>query len=167
MSSTVDPPIPATVNGNAPTKKRDILERYQRWMTRNPLKARCFTYAVIGAVGSMIGSRKARGPRKPKVIDWLEVVSFAMHGGLVGGPLSHYMWAIEKNTDCRKKKTGNSSAKIGKKVSVAISSNMLRFFFSVFLRYHAGTVFLKKISMTQSLILFSSISWFFSRLSSF
>ena len=72
------------------SKLNDLLERYSQYLDRYPMKTRCFTGAVIGAIGSMIGSRKAVR-RKGLVIDWLEVFSFALHGGLVAGPVSHYM----------------------------------------------------------------------------
>lgn len=69
----------------------DILGRYSKWLDSNPLRSRCFAYAIVGAIGSLLGSRKpARKRISGSTIDWVEVVSFTLHGALVAGPLSHY-----------------------------------------------------------------------------
>ena len=67
-----------------------ILDRYTRWLDQKPLMARCWTCAVVAALGAMLGARKnsERGRRGQSSIDWMEVVSFALHGGLVAGPLT-------------------------------------------------------------------------------
>ena len=69
-----------------------VLEKYLKWLDDEPLKARCITAAIIGACGALLGARMPpKSRRKTASIDWIEVVSFALHGGLVAGPLSHYL----------------------------------------------------------------------------
>ena len=74
-----------------PQKKRGYLDRYLKWLDDEPLKARCVSYAVIGACGALLGARKNSIGRPNPTIDWPEVISFIIHGGLVAGPLSHYL----------------------------------------------------------------------------
>jgi cation transporter-like permease len=75
-----------------PTTRRDVLERYLIRLEKRPLLTRCLSYAVVGALGALIGARTAtpKHSRKPPKVDWLEVLSFTFHGGLVAGPISHY-----------------------------------------------------------------------------
>jgi hypothetical protein len=71
---------------------KGFLEKYLKELDENPLRTRSLTFAVVGAVGSMLGARKnpSKESRKRPTIDWPEVLSFTLHGGLVAGPLSHY-----------------------------------------------------------------------------
>jgi hypothetical protein len=73
-----------------------LLKKYETWLDANPLKARSVVCAVTGALGALLGARRSpmgKGPvvKTEKSVDWLAVLSFAIHGGLVGGPLSFYV----------------------------------------------------------------------------
>mmetsp|Transcript_18144 Transcript_18144/g.43879 ORF Transcript_18144/g.43879 Transcript_18144/m.43879 type:complete len:272 (+) Transcript_18144:34-849(+) len=85
------------------------MKRYVQWLDSNPLLARCVTSALTGCVGAILTSRKPvitsnnihrrryHGPNSSNSnkipikmgIDWLEVLSFVLHGVLVSGPLSY------------------------------------------------------------------------------
>lgn len=70
-------------------KEEGLLDRYMRWTDKNPVKSSCLTCASVGALGAMLGARKTSELRGTRVqsIDWMEVIAFALHGGLVAGPL--------------------------------------------------------------------------------
>ena len=71
---------------------RSYLEQYVKWLDTEPLKARCVTAAILGACGAVLGARTTpKSPRHSSTIDWMEVVTFALHGGIIAGPLSHYV----------------------------------------------------------------------------
>ena len=74
------------------SRRRSYLEQYVKWLDKEPLKARCVTAAILGAWGSVLGARTTpKSSRHSSTIDWMEVVTFALHGGLVAGPLAHYV----------------------------------------------------------------------------
>ena len=74
------------------SQHHSYLVRYVNWFEGEPLKARCVTAAIVGACGAVLGARTTpKSPRHTSTIDWIEVVTFALHGGLIAGPLSHYM----------------------------------------------------------------------------
>ena len=90
-----------------------LMKQYVQWLDSNPILARCVTSALTGCVGAILSSRKPviksnnihrrrHGPssssssnnnnnNKNMEIDWLEVLSFGLHGALVAGPLSYRM----------------------------------------------------------------------------
>lgn len=86
-----------------------LLREYWKFFNEKPVVAKAITSSIVGALGAMVTARKyhyptnnnARNntihPRKlgrnekfPSSIDWLDVIAFTVHGGLVGGPISHY-----------------------------------------------------------------------------
>lgn len=81
--------------------KRDLLSRYMALLHERPLITNAITSAVVCALGATFGSyslkngKKAARGRSARLrgssIDWIEVISFAMYGGLIGGPMS-YFW---------------------------------------------------------------------------
>lgn len=103
-------------NEKKPTQKgknkdnQDLLTRYNELLDTNPVITKAVTSAFISAVGTALGSylsnrqqirkkafqnkaQKAQlmGMQKNKSsINWLDVFAFALHGGLIGGPLGHY-----------------------------------------------------------------------------
>jgi len=86
-------------------RRRDWLTRYMILLEERPLLAKSVTSAVIGALGSLLGSynktstdkRSVRRPGEesfPAGVDWAEVFSFALYGALVGGPIE-YVWYVD------------------------------------------------------------------------
>eukprot|EP00934_Nitzschia_sp_Nitz4_P003854 Nitzschia sp. Nitz4//scaffold9_size221794//186231//186982//NITZ4_001376-RA/size221794-snap-gene-0.112-mRNA-1//1//CDS//3329561091//3844//frame0 len=76
-----------------------ILERYKEWCEKEPLRARCVTFAVVGALGALLGARtNPKSSRSKPSVDWLEVIAFALHGGLVAGPLSQVLREFVEET---------------------------------------------------------------------
>eukprot|EP00521_Asterionellopsis_glacialis_P017839 CAMPEP_0195303560 /NCGR_PEP_ID=MMETSP0707-20130614/33008_1 /TAXON_ID=33640 /ORGANISM="Asterionellopsis glacialis, Strain CCMP134" /LENGTH=227 /DNA_ID=CAMNT_0040367147 /DNA_START=68 /DNA_END=748 /DNA_ORIENTATION=- len=79
------------------------LDRYNSILERKPLLTKAVTSAIIGALGSGVGSLLASSSRSSKGsrsnnhkkfsfhnIDFLQVLTFALHGILVQGPFDHY-----------------------------------------------------------------------------
>ena len=76
------------------------MKRYTLWTDERPLQSRCVTSAITASIGALLASaitnmRKLNVSSKEQRrrhdgIDWLEIISFAVHGGLVAGPISHY-----------------------------------------------------------------------------
>lgn len=74
------------------SRHSSYLKQYLKWLDTEPLKARCATAAIVGACGAALGARtRPKSPRHNSTIDWIEIVTFALHGGLIAGPLSHYV----------------------------------------------------------------------------
>lgn len=78
------------------------LTLYVNWLDASPVAARCATCAVTAVLGASWTARhrrqeailkKRRGRKKTPVVsrDWLEILAFGLHGGLVAGPMSYYM----------------------------------------------------------------------------
>mmetsp|Transcript_19852 Transcript_19852/g.41440 ORF Transcript_19852/g.41440 Transcript_19852/m.41440 type:complete len:183 (+) Transcript_19852:115-663(+) len=67
------------------SQKNTILERYNRALDASPLLTKSLTSAVISGAGAALGSKLTT-----KRISWVSVFAFAMHGGLVNGPVGHY-----------------------------------------------------------------------------
>jgi hypothetical protein len=62
---------------------------------------RCIVCALTSTIGSMIGSKKSFSGRSStkqqqssSIEYWLEVLSFAIQGGFVAGPLSYYVYVV-------------------------------------------------------------------------
>ncbi|KAL3909103.1 MAG: hypothetical protein SGARI_002765 [Bacillariaceae sp.] len=84
---------------NVNFKMDRLLKKYELWLDEYPIKSRCIVGALTAAIGAVMGSRNsASGSSFPRAdqskasfkIDWVQVLSFAVHGGLVAGPLSYY-----------------------------------------------------------------------------
>jgi hypothetical protein len=81
------------------------MKQYMLWTDKRPLYSRCVTSAITASLGVLLaGATSSNGKRKRSFpgqnrnrgtenegIDLLEAISFAIHGGLVAGPLSYYM----------------------------------------------------------------------------
>jgi hypothetical protein len=75
------------------------LSAYNIILDRHPLRTKMITSAIVSAFGSALGSylsktssRKA-GKRAESVfsnINWTDVLTYAIHGGLINAPISHY-----------------------------------------------------------------------------
>jgi len=90
--------------------EKDLLTRYNELLDTNPVITKSLTSAFISAVGTVLGSylsnqqqiRKntiqkkvqksqfTNVQRNKSTINWLDVFAFALHGGIIGGPLGHY-----------------------------------------------------------------------------
>lgn len=79
------------------------LNAYNRILDRHPLRTKMITSAIVSAFGSALGSylssanndttKPRRSGRKESLfskINWVDVLSYAIHGGLINAPLSHY-----------------------------------------------------------------------------
>lgn len=81
------------------------MRKYVRWTDERPLLSRCVVSATTAFVGVLLAratttgshhklsARSQKRQQRPlgEDIDILEAISFAVHGGLVAGPLSYYM----------------------------------------------------------------------------
>ena len=81
------------------------MRKYVRWTDEKPMLSRCVVSAITASVGVLLAHATTTGSnsklsvrsqfrqKRPlhEGIDMLEVISFAVHGGLVAGPLSYYM----------------------------------------------------------------------------
>jgi len=67
---------------------QDCARTYQRQISRNPLKTKCFTSAVIAGLGSIL-SQVLR-----KTTSIAELRAFIIYGGLVSGPITHYFYIL-------------------------------------------------------------------------
>jgi hypothetical protein len=91
-----------------PTDDTDLLAQYNRALDKHPLIAKSLTAALVQGLGAALASvmvkepsngSKSRGTsrgstvtntnRQP-LIYWVDVFAFALHGGLVNGPVGHY-----------------------------------------------------------------------------
>jgi hypothetical protein len=77
------------------------LSAYNRILDRHPLQTKMITSAIVSAFGSALGSylsasankRGRADKRKESVfskINWTDVLSYAIHGGLINAPICHY-----------------------------------------------------------------------------
>lgn len=81
---------------HAVTKRRkDLRRRYLRLLDEYPLATKSITSAIIGALGSIVGTVladktiKGRLKRRPGIIQWLDVLIYAVYGA-IQGPVSHF-----------------------------------------------------------------------------
>lgn len=94
-------------NGLTIPPPSEWLNRYNRLLDRYPLRTKMCTSFVVSAIGSSLGSylsnsakherAKSRSEQHPggtcegkTQINWVDVISFAIHGGLINAPISHY-----------------------------------------------------------------------------
>lgn len=73
----------------------DLLGRYNDLLDRHPLRTKMCTSFCVSAFGSALGSYLSAGSARRekstlKRIDWVDVLSYAIHGGIVNAPISHY-----------------------------------------------------------------------------
>jgi hypothetical protein len=83
------------------------LNRYNQLLDRYPLRTKMCTSFVVSAFGSALGSylsdaakddqdksrseHRGGGTCKAKTkINWVDVIAFAIHGGLINAPIAHY-----------------------------------------------------------------------------
>ena len=94
-------------NGLTIPPTSEWLNRYNRLLDRYPLRTKMCTSFVVSAFGSALGSylsnsakherAKSRSEQHPggicegkTKINWVDVISFAIHGGLMNAPIAHY-----------------------------------------------------------------------------
>lgn len=79
----------------------ELLNRYNKLLDRYPLRTKMITSAVVSAFGSALGSllsssssnnnnHNKRQKSSLTRINWVDVFSYAIHGGLVNAPICHY-----------------------------------------------------------------------------
>ena len=90
----------------APPQSESLLNRYNKLLDRYPLRTKMCTSFVVSAFGSALGSLLSANAKETKArsrgqevcksqskfakIDWVDVFSYALHGGLINAPISHY-----------------------------------------------------------------------------
>ena len=88
-------------NPNIPTSPSELLNAYNKILDEHPLRTKMITSAAVSAFGSALGSflsssastRRTSSRKTESVfsrINWVDVLSYAIHGGLINAPLSHY-----------------------------------------------------------------------------
>ena len=89
-------------NPNNITSPSELLNAYNKILDEHPLRTKMITSAVVSAFGSALGSflsssanstRRTSSRKSDSVfsrINWVDVLSYALHGGLINAPLSHY-----------------------------------------------------------------------------
>jgi hypothetical protein len=99
------PPIDETSQGvTRLTRPSEWLDAYNTLLDKYPLRTKMMTSAVVSAFGSALGSylsSKKKGDKSSQNangkagsilgnMNWVDVLSYAIHGGLINAPLSHY-----------------------------------------------------------------------------
>jgi len=101
-----------------------LLDRYNAHLESNPVLTKALTAATVQGLGAALGSflsgrnapaanndntcttAAAAGGRRRGRVDWLEVFAFALHGGLLNGPIGHYWFEwLETNGPKSKSKS--------------------------------------------------------------
>lgn len=91
-------------NSNLLMSPSEWLNAYNRMLDMNPLRTKMITASIVSAFGSALGSyissendkgnnTRRAGDRSESIIskiNWVDVLSYAIHGGLINAPLSHY-----------------------------------------------------------------------------
>ena len=96
-----------------PCADASLLDTYNAYLESRPVLTKALTAATVqglgAALGSILSSRRSRGGterRGGRRVDWLEVFAFALHGGLLNGPIGHYWFEwIDKNGPKSKSKS--------------------------------------------------------------
>ena len=81
-----------------PTVDKSLLDTYNAYLESKPVLTKALTAATVQGLGAALGSilsspkrsESSGGQRRGPRIDWLEVFAFALHGGLLNGPIGHY-----------------------------------------------------------------------------
>ena len=99
------PPIDENSQGvTRLTRPSEWLDAYNTLLDKYPLRTKMMTSAVVSAFGSALGSylsSKKKGDKSSQnangkagsilgKMNWVDVLSYAIHGGLINAPLSHY-----------------------------------------------------------------------------
>eukprot|EP00565_Helicotheca_tamesis_P008788 CAMPEP_0185733712 /NCGR_PEP_ID=MMETSP1171-20130828/20358_1 /TAXON_ID=374046 /ORGANISM="Helicotheca tamensis, Strain CCMP826" /LENGTH=190 /DNA_ID=CAMNT_0028403507 /DNA_START=110 /DNA_END=679 /DNA_ORIENTATION=+ len=90
-------------------EEEGLLDRYNKALDTNPVLTKAITAACVQGLGSILGSLLSTSSSSPasssKIqvkmvggaknqhrsrIDWANVIAFALHGGLINGPIGHY-----------------------------------------------------------------------------
>lgn len=101
----------------APPQSDSLLNRYNKLLDRCPLRTKMCTSFVLSAFGSALGSLLSANAKEAKArsrgqevcksqskfakIDWVDVFSYALHGGLINAPICHYWfeWLSENGPE--------------------------------------------------------------------
>ena len=101
----------------APPQSDSLLNRYNKLLDRCPLRTKMCTSFVLSAFGSALGSLLSANAKEAKArsrgqevcksqskfakIDWVDVFSYALHGGLINAPIWHYWfeWLSENGPE--------------------------------------------------------------------
>mmetsp|Transcript_20307 Transcript_20307/g.34906 ORF Transcript_20307/g.34906 Transcript_20307/m.34906 type:complete len:257 (-) Transcript_20307:254-1024(-) len=108
-SLAANPPPPRPPPSSSPS---DWLNRYNKLLDQYPLRTKMITSFCVSAFGSALGSylsatakenRRAANNNRQSTsstaksqssilskINWVDVLSYAIHGGLINAPISHY-----------------------------------------------------------------------------
>mmetsp|Transcript_4737 Transcript_4737/g.7135 ORF Transcript_4737/g.7135 Transcript_4737/m.7135 type:complete len:191 (+) Transcript_4737:110-682(+) len=83
--------------------KGTLLDRYNQSLDSNPVLTKAITAAFVQGIGSILGQLLSSSPKSSshkmnvrnvpkheKRIDWMDVIAFALHGGIMNGPVGHY-----------------------------------------------------------------------------
>ena len=81
-----------------PSVDKSLLDTYNAYLESKPVLTKALTAATVQGLGAALGSilsspkrsENNSGQRRGPRIDWLEVFAFALHGGLLNGPIGHY-----------------------------------------------------------------------------
>ena len=94
-----------------PSSDSSLLARYNKLLDRYPLQTKMITSFCVSAFGSALGSylsASAKEDRERRLaksngqvcrdghssmlskVNWVDVLSYAIHGGLINAPISHY-----------------------------------------------------------------------------
>ncbi|KAL3804376.1 hypothetical protein HJC23_011304 [Cyclotella cryptica] len=88
-----------TKNPNSIPPPSEWLSAYNRILDRHPLRTKMITSAIVSAFGSALGSYLSNTSSRKvdkqtgsvfSKINWTDVLSYAIHGGLINAPISHY-----------------------------------------------------------------------------
>jgi hypothetical protein len=84
---------PSAAPPNQQQQPGDLLSLYNALLDEHPLATKAVSSAVISGVGGIIGSKLTTNR-----VNWKAAIAFALHGGLVNGPVGHYWfkWLDEK-----------------------------------------------------------------------
>jgi len=97
-----------------PCADASLLDTYNAYLESRPVLTKALTAATVQGLGAALGSivsspSRSRGGterRGGRRVDWLEVFAFALHGGLLNGPIGHYWFEwLDKNGPKSKSKS--------------------------------------------------------------
>jgi hypothetical protein len=96
-------------NVEQPRDDTDLLTKYNRALDKHPLIVKSLTAALVQGLGAVLASMIVKGDNSngskrhataigstitktnhQPLINWVDVFAFALHGGLINGPVGHY-----------------------------------------------------------------------------